>query len=184
TRCNTTLRQLKAVQETAADKLSDQRATEIEAEAKMLRGHYSFIAWRVLKNIPYIDETVPTADAPNVPNNVDVLPMIESDFQFAVQNLPSDGNPPLGDAGRVNLVAAKAYLGKVYLYQQKYAEALVLFKEVIDARPNLESIPFLNNFDVNTENGPESIFAAQHAINPDGGGDRSEERRVGQGHAA
>ncbi|MGV3762839.1 RagB/SusD family nutrient uptake outer membrane protein [Parapedobacter sp.] len=173
TRCNTTLRQLKVVQETADDKFSDQRAKEIEAEAKMLRGHYYFFLWRVFRNIPYIDETVPTADAPKVPNNVDVLPMIEADFQFAMQNLPSEGKPPLGDAGRVNQVAAKAYLGKVYLYQQKYAEALVLFKEVIDARPNLESIPFLNNFDVNTENGPESIFAAQHAINPDGSGDNA-----------
>ncbi len=172
TRCNTTLRQLKVVQETATDKFTDQRAREIEAEAKMLRGHYYFFLWRVFKNIPYIDETVPTAEAAKVPNNVDVLPMIEADFLFAVQNLPPDGKP-LGDAGRVDQVAAKAYLGKVYLYQQKHAEALVLFKEVIDARPNLEGLPFLNNFDVNTENGPESIFAAQHAINPDGGGDNA-----------
>jgi len=173
TRCNTTLRQLKVVQETATDKFSDQRAKEIEAEAKMLRGHYYFFLWRVFKNIPYIDETVSTTEAAQVPNNVDVLPMIEADFQFAAQNLPSDGEPPFGDAGRVNQVAAKAYLGKVYLYQQKYAEALALFKEVIDARPNLEGLPFLNNFDVNTENGPESIFAAQHAINPDGSGDNA-----------
>ncbi len=173
TRCNTTLRQLKAVQESSDDKFSDQRAKEIEAEARMLRGHYYFFLWRVFKNIPYIDETLSTAEAALVPNNVDVLPMIESDFQFAEQNLPSDGSSPLGDVGRVNLVAAKAYLGKVYLYQQKFAEALVLFKEVIDARPNLESLPFLNNFDVNTENGPEAIFAAQHAINPNGGGDNA-----------
>lgn len=173
TRCNTTLRQLKVVQETATDKFTDQRAKEIEAEAKMLRGHYYFFLWRVFKNIPYIDETMSTVDAAKVPNNVDVLPMIEADFQFAVQNLPADGNPPMGDKGRADQIAAKSYLGKVYLYQQKFAEALVLFKEVIAARPNLEGLPFLNNFDVNTENGPESIFAAQHAINPNGGGDNA-----------
>ncbi|GGG93568.1 glycan metabolism protein RagB [Parapedobacter pyrenivorans] len=173
TRCNTTLRQLTVVQETATDKFTDQRAKEIEAEAKMLRGHYYFFLWRVFKNIPYIDETMSTVDAAKVPNNVDVLPMIEADFQFAVQNLPADGNPPMGDKGRADQIAAKSYLGKVYLYQQKFAEALVLFKEVIAARPNLEGLPFLNNFDVNTENGPESIFAAQHAINPNGGGDNA-----------
>src|SRR5690606_11941720 len=87
-------------------------------------------------------------------------------------NLPSDGKP-LGEVGRVDQAAAKSYLGKVYLYQQKYAEALVLFKEVIAARPDLEGLPFLNNFDVNTENGPEAIFAAQHVINPDGSGDNA-----------
>lgn len=172
TRCNATLRQLRVVQEsTDGETFSAERAAEIEAEAKMLRGHYYFFLWRVFRNIPYIDETVPTADAAQVPNNVDVLPMIEADLQFAVQNL-SDVKP-LGDAGRVDGIAAKSYLAKVYLYQEKYPEALALFKEVIASRPNLEDLPFLNNFDVNTENGPESIFAAQHAINPDGGGDNA-----------
>ncbi len=172
TRCNATLRQLKVLQESGSGgRFSDQRAAEIEAEARMLRGHYYFFLWRVFRNIPYVDETISTTDAARVPNNVDVLPMIEADFQFAVQNL-SDAKP-LGDAGRVDQIAAKAYLGKVYLYQKKYPEALVLFKEVIAARPNLETLPFQNNFDVNTENGPESIFAAQHAINPDGGGDNA-----------
>src|SRR5690606_32903545 len=172
TRCNATLRQLRVVQESdGAEKFSDQRAAEIEAEARMLRGHYYFFLWRVFRNIPYVDETVATADAAQVPNNVDVLPMIEADFLFAAQTLTND--KPLGDKGRADGIAAKSYLGKVYLYQEKYAEALVLFKEVIAARPDLEDLAFLDNFDVNTENGPESIFAAQHAINPDGGGDNA-----------
>src|SRR3546814_16870318 len=94
TRCNTTLRQLKVVQETATDKFSDQRAKEIEAEAKMLRGHYYFFVWRVFKNNPYIDETVSTVDAALVPNNVNVLPMIVADFQFVLQILPPHDTPP------------------------------------------------------------------------------------------
>src|SRR5690606_24822998 len=137
TRCNATLRQLRVVQESdGAEKFSDQRAAEIEAEARMLRGHYYFFLWRVFRNIPYVDETVATADAAQVPNNVDVLPMIEADFLFAAQTLTND--KPLGDKGRADGIAAKSYLGKVYLYQEKYAEALVLFKEVIAARPDLE----------------------------------------------
>lgn len=171
TRCNATLRSLKQVQAGNSDRFSDQRASEIEAEARMLRGHYYFFLWRVFKNIPFIDETLSTTEAAQVPNNVDILPKIEADFQFAVQNLADE--KPLGDVGRVDRVAAKAYLGKLYLYQKKYPEALVLFKEVIATRPNLVTIPFLNNFNVNTENGPEAIFTAQHAINPNGGGDNA-----------
>ncbi|MFT4094639.1 MAG: RagB/SusD family nutrient uptake outer membrane protein [Niabella sp.] len=172
TRCNATLRQLKLVQESgSSDVFTAERATEIEAEAKMLRGHYYFFLWRIFKNIPYIDENVTTADAAITPNNVDVLPMIESDFKFAADNLTDE--KPLGEAGRVDGTAAKAYLGKLYLYEEKYAEALVLFKEVIAARPDLETLDFLDNFDVNTENGEESIFAAQHAINADGSGDNA-----------
>ncbi len=171
TRCNSTLRALAKLQEKGTDKFSDQRAKEIEAEAKMLRAHYYFFLWRVFKNIPYIDESLTTEQAAKTPNNVDVLPKIEEDLKFAVANLSVD--PPLGDKGRVNQIAAKAYLGKVYLYEKKYPEALALFKDVIGSRPALETIPFLDNFNVNTENGPGSIFAAQHVINPDGSGDNS-----------
>ena len=170
-RCNTTLRQLKILQEGDGDTFSQARATEIEAEARMLRGHYYFFLWRVFKNIPYIDETVSAVDAAQTSNDVDVLPFIEADFRFAVDNLAN--TPPLGDIGRVNGIAAKAYLGKLYLYQHKYPEALVLFNDVIADRPDLETLPFLDNFNVNTENGPETIFSAQHAINPDGGGDNA-----------
>lgn len=171
-RCNSTLRALQTVQESdGSDRFSDERAAQIQAEARMLRGHYYFFLWRVFRNIPYIDETISTVEAAQVPNNVDVLPMIEADFQFAIQNLTD--SKPLGDVGRVDRVAARAYLGKVYLYQNKYAEALALFKEVIDSRPNLEGLPYLNNFNINTENGPEAIFTAQHAINPNGGGDNA-----------
>ena len=171
TRCNATLRTLATVQQKSEDKFSDERAKEIEGEAKMLRGHYYFYLWRIFKHIPYIDETLSTEEAAKVPNDADVLPMIEADFKFAAENLPVES--PMGEKGRVNQIAAKAYLGKVYLYEKKYDEALPLFKEVMAARPDLVDIPFLDNFDVNTENGPGSIFAAQHVINPDGTGDNA-----------
>ena len=171
-RCNTTLRQLKQLQEGGGtDVFTEKRATEIEAEAKMLRGHYYFFLWRVFKNIPYIDETISTTDAAQTPNDVDVLPFIEADFKFAADNL--ENTSPKGDVGRVNGIAAKAYLGKLYLYEKKFSEALALFNTVIAARPDLETLPFWDNFNINTENGPENIFSAQHAINPDGGGDNA-----------
>lgn len=170
-RCNSTLKALKKLQETGSEKFSAQRAAEIEAEARLLRGHYYFYLWRVFKNIPYVDETMSTEEAAKTPNDKDVLPFIEEDFKFAMNTLTA--TPPLGDKGRVNQLAAKSYLGKLYLYQNKYPDALPLFKEVIGALPDLKTIPFLNNFDVNTENGPEAILAAQHAINPDGSGDNA-----------
>lgn len=169
-RCNTVLRQLAVVQ-SSDDPFPDERAKEIEGEAKMLRGHYYFYLWRVFKNIPYIDESLTTVDAAQTPNNTDVLPKIEEDFRVAVNNLAI--NSPMGDVGRANQISAKAYLGKVLLYEKKYSEALPLFKDVIAARPDLKTLPFLDNFDINKENGPESIWAAQQYINPDGGGDNA-----------
>lgn len=170
-RCNNTLRLLKAVQ-AGSTKLSDARAAQVEAEARFLRAHYYFFLRRVFVNIPYIDETISTEDAMKVKNDKEVYPMIEADLQFAINNLPPSW-PEEGDAGRATQVAAQAYLGKVLLYQGKHDEALPYFTAVIGARPSIETLPFRDNFDVTKENGPETIFAAQHAINPDGSGDNA-----------
>jgi len=167
-RANRTLSLLAAVQGGSGDKVSATRATEIEAEAKMLRAHYYFYLVRLFKNIPYVDETLSASEAVKVANDKDVYPMIEADLKFAADNLPVA--KPKGEVGRVDKIAAKAYLGKVYLYLKKYQEANTLFEEVIAAKPALTTLSFTDNFDITKENGPESIFAVQHSINPDGGG--------------
>lgn len=169
-RCNNTLRILAELQ-TTDKKFPDERAKQIEAEAKFLRGHYYFFLKRVFVNIPYINEKTTTAEAAVVPNDKDVMPNIQSDLEFAVANLPA--TKINGEVGRVDKISAQAYLGKILLYQKKYAEALSLFNAVIDARPDLTTLPFTDNFDITKENGPESIFAAQHIINPDGGADNA-----------
>lgn len=169
-RCNNTLRLLKAVQ-AGATKLTDARALQVEAEARFLRAHYYFFLRRVFVNIPYIDENTSSEDAMKVANDKEVYPMIQADLEFAVANLPPSWDE--ANIGRASKLAAQAYLGKVLLYQKKYGEALPLFTTVIGARPSIETLPFENNFDVTKENGPETIFASQHAINPDGGGDNA-----------
>ncbi|WP_341838399.1 RagB/SusD family nutrient uptake outer membrane protein [Chitinophaga pollutisoli] len=171
-RCNNTLKLLKVVQGGSGDKLSDTRAKEVEAEARFLRAHYYFFLRRVFAKIPYVDESMTPESALLVPNDKEVWPMIQADLQFAIDNLPPAWVNE-SDLGRASKVAAQAYMGKVLLYQNKHAEALPFFTTVIAARGALENMPFTDNFDVNRENGPETIFAAQHAINPDGSGDNA-----------
>lgn len=168
-RCNTTLKLLKNDQE-GNKEVSTERALQIEAEAKMLRAHYYFYLWRVFRNLPYIDENVSIDDAKQVPNDGDVLPKIEEDLKFAVQNLPDEKIK--GEVGRMDKRTAKAYLGKFYLYHKKYGEALPLFKDVIQGR-NLEDMYYWNNFDVTKKDGPEVVMASKHAINSNGAGDNA-----------
>ncbi|RAJ08815.1 putative outer membrane starch-binding protein [Chitinophaga skermanii] len=170
-RVNNTLRLLAAVQAGSGNKFSDTRAKEIEGEAKMLRAHYYFFLVRLFKNVPYIDENTPTSVAATTKNDKDVYPMIIADLTTAVANLPA--TKPKGEVGRVDKIAATAYLGKVLLYNKQYGPALTHFKTVMAARPDITTLNFLDNFDVTKENGPESIFAVQHAINPDGSGDNA-----------
>lgn len=170
-RCNLTLTLLKNVQNAGQnDQFSDEDATLIEAQARFLRAHYYFFLRRVFAKIPYLSDSITnTVEATQIPNDKEVYPMIEADLKMAVANLPYDKIG--GEVGRVDKYAAQSLLGKVYLYERKYAEALTEFKAVINKKPDLVGMPFENNFDINTENGPESIFTAQHIINPDGTGD-------------
>lgn len=164
-RCNSTLRILSALQSGSGMKFPEARATEIQAEARFLRAHYYFFLARAFKNVPLILET--TQDLA-VDNTADIYPAIVEDFTFAVANLPEQ--PPLAQVGRADKIAAQAYLGKVLLYQKKYAEALPLFNTVMASRPDLATLDYKANFDITRENGPESIFAVQHAVGTDGSG--------------
>jgi len=168
-RANNTLRILKADQ-AGGKTVTAARAKEIEGEARVLRAHYYFYLWRVFKNLAYVDENTTDDEAKVKPNKDDVLPKIIDDLKAGIANLPA--TKINSQAGRMDQTIAKAYLGKVYLYQKKYADALVLFKEVIGAK-DLRTMPYQNNFNVLTKDGPEVLLVSKHVINPDGSGDNA-----------
>jgi hypothetical protein len=96
------------------------------AETKFLRAYYYFDLLRLFKNIPLITAPVATADIYNIPQAApaDVYAQIEKDLKEAIAdaNLPNSV-PAASEGGRVTRGAAKALLGKVYLYEQKWAES-------------------------------------------------------------
>ena len=167
-RCNNTLKVLSSLQAGQGSvKFDDTRATQIQAEARLLRAHYYFFLVRVFKSVPLITETTTDAAVDNTP---DIYPNIVADLQYSLANLPTA--KPKGQVGRVDKYIAQAYLGKVLLYQKKYAEAYTQLNAVITAKPDLVTLSFADNFDIDKENGPESVFAVQHAVGADGtGGD-------------
>jgi starch-binding outer membrane protein, SusD/RagB family len=169
-RANAVLKLLKTADPavTAADKLA------IEAQAKFLRGHGYFELKRGFGDTPYIDETIDvsadaaagvSAGSEKVKNDQDLWPKIEADFQFAVDNLPATQ----GQVGRVNSWAAKAYLAKVYMYQNKFAAAKALFDDIIaNGRTSNNKkyglVPkYADVFKASNDNHEESVWAYQAA---------------------
>lgn len=146
--------------------VSEADKTRIEAEGKFLRGHYYFELKKIYDKTPYIDENVDyAAGIDKVSNTSDLWPMIETDLQFAFDNLPETQSA----AGRANKWAAGAYLAKAYLYQKKYAEAKALFDDVIanGKTANGKKYGLVANygdlFRIATDNNQESVFAIQSA---------------------
>lgn len=156
-----------------ASDINDTDRTRMTAEARFLRGYYHFEAKRMWNNVPFIDEnTVSFTDfsSAKVPNDQDIWPMIEADLEHAYNNLPET----LPQAGRVNKWAAGAYLAKVYLYQNKFAEARPLLETIIlngqttNGQKYELHEEFHTNFRTAGNNGKESVFAVQNSVN-DGG---------------
>jgi len=161
TRTNDVLKVLAQVPEGQIDAAA---AQQISAEARFLRAHFYFELKKVFGNIPWIDEQ--TSEV-RQPNQESVWPMIEADFQYALDNLP----PLQTQVGRANKWAAAAYLGKTYLYQSKYGEAKAMFDRVITEGHTADGQPyglvneFYKVFYAEWKNNRESVFAVQMAVN-------------------
>lgn len=132
--------------------------TQQEGEALFLRGYFNFELQKFWGNVPYISVENLVNEEFNQPNPGPIWAEIEADFQAAIDRLGDDII-----VGRANAWVAKAFLGKTYLYQGKYDEALPLFNDVINNGPYALNEEFVNNFNAAGENGPESMFAIQFA---------------------
>jgi len=125
------------------------------AEARFLRAHFNFNLTRSWRNVANI--TPEDLNDPNKPNEGPLWNQIEEDFQYAIDNLP----PVQVQSGRANQWSAKAYLGKVYLYERKYTEAAAILQDVINNGPYALLNEYNDNFGEAGEAGPESVFAIQ-----------------------
>ena len=125
-------------------------------EALFLRGYYNFELQKFYGNVPFISvENLDNLEF-NQPNPGPIWTQIEADFQTAVDNL---GNDVVN--GRANSWVAKAFLGKAFLYQEKWDQAFPLLNDVVQNGPYSLNPEFVSNFNFAGENGPESMFAIQ-----------------------
>jgi starch-binding outer membrane protein, SusD/RagB family len=90
--------------------------TRYTAECKALRANYYFNLVRMFKNVPLITTPLATSEYYSVlqATPAAVYTQIEKDLTEAIGALPA--TVPAADAGRFTQGAAKALLGKVYLY--------------------------------------------------------------------
>lgn len=170
-RANDVLRVLEKIPEGG---ITPEEALQIKAEAVFLRGLNHLKAAQIYGNVPYVDETVNFENGNyNVTNTEPVWPKIEADFQFAADNLSS--TKP--DAGRANSWAAKSFLAKAYMMQDKYSEAKPLLEDIIangmtaNGKKYQLVDKYFDTYNPATKNSSESIFAVQNSVNDGSGGD-------------
>ena len=144
------------------DKIDFQGKEHIIAEARFLRAYYYFELVKFFGDIPLIiDKRIGIEEAMQLPRTpkAEVYAQIEEDFTYAASVL----NPVASQKGRATKGAALAFLGKAYLYQNKFAQAASTFDEVI-AMGMYSLIPDYNQlFSASNENNSETVFDVQYS---------------------
>ena len=121
---------IKVLQTTTIAGLADAAKNRYIAEATFLRAHYYFDLVRTFKNVPLITSPLAPSDIYNQTqaDPAAVYASVEADLQAAIPILPATVSG--SELGRITQGAAIALLGKVYLYDKKYAQAAAQFAKV------------------------------------------------------
>jgi len=136
------------------------------AEARFLRAFFNFNLVRFFGEIPIKPEgRFELGDEIDIPrfSVEDVYAHIEDDLLYAVENMSTTSEEPW----RVNQFAAKALLGKVYLYMEEFGKSAEELNDVINSGQyhllgTQGDEDFANLFEFSGENGPESVFEIQY----------------------
>ena len=141
--------------------LSEQTRTQIEAEARFLRGFFYYSLYRGYNGGSVIIHTTPPQSSEDFykspsPAN-EVFNLIKSDLEFAYTNLPQQYENSQ-DLGRATWGAATAMLGKLHINAHNYDLAKMKFKEILDSNLYSLTANIGDNFDAEHEMNSESIF--------------------------
>jgi hypothetical protein len=133
-------------------------------EVYFLRAYYYFHLVRFFGDVPlFTDKRLGLSESKTLKRapKADVYKQIEADLTEAVSALPAIQV----EKGRATKYAAQALLGKVYLYQNKFAEAATVLDEVINSNAFTLVPDFGSIFLASGENGSESVFEIQYSNN-------------------
>jgi starch-binding outer membrane protein, SusD/RagB family len=172
------------INEIPENKLSQIRKRKYIGEAEFLRALYYFLLVTRFGDIPLVTNSNDNGlGVPKSPTTL-IWAQIEKDLTFAAANCLSRANE---EKGRATSGAAWALLGKAHLFQASeshdpadYEAAKTAFLKVTnDPAYYLES-RYLNNFEEETEHGPESLFEVEFNATL-GNDDRWSSDRAGTG---
>jgi tetratricopeptide (TPR) repeat protein len=133
----------------------------IIAEAKFLRAYYYFELVKYFGDVPLIiDKRIGIEEALQIARSpkAEVYAQIEKDLQESSAVL----NTVASQKGRATKGAALSFLGKVYLYQNKFAEAAATFDEVIASGSYSLTPSYTDLFSVANENNAETVFDVEY----------------------
>lgn len=136
-------------------------------EAQFLRALYYFDLVRAFGGVPLVIDTNPDFKLPRSEKSA-VYDLIIDDLSSAIASLPHKKEYASNDLGRANKDAAKALLAKVYIFNNRFAEAESLLLNIIESGDFGLELDYYDANGPNGEHGIESLFEIG-AISSDNG---------------
>lgn len=138
-------------------------------ENRFLRAYYYFFLVRSFGGVPLILTPLsPSEFSQTRATAEEVYAQIEADLLAAAEVLPQSYGA--ADVGRATEGAARALLGKVYLFQGEYQNAYDQLRQVIDSGVYSLYPTYRQLFTQAGENSSESVFEVQNTTLEAGGG--------------
>lgn len=174
-RTNLALEKIPGIEITGEDPAGFPLKQRLLAEARFMRSLYNFYLvahWNqpIFLDYPVYDLNAPYTNSP--PERF--WTQIEQDLRFAIDHLPEQSQYASKDQGRATRGAARALLGKSYLYQQEWQKAREMFQLVMNSGEYELSLPRGAKDSIDYVNAYMANFTAYDLPASDGGVYRSE----------
>ena len=143
------------------DKTDFSNKNNVLGQARFLRAYYYFELTKWFGDVPLVvDQRIDfglQTELDRTPR-AEVYAQIEADLIFASNNLPYTQT----ETGRITKGAALGLLGRAYLYQNKFQEAVNTLDELINQGPHSLVSDFSTLFENENENTSEAVFEVQY----------------------
>lgn len=153
------------------DDLDEQVKTLIIGQAKFLRGVFFYRLANYYGGVPLIVEELSASSNLEIPRATteETWKQVETDMKDAAAVLP-DAWENAADIGRATRLSALAFLAKVYLWQERWAEAVTTSEQIISADQNDLLPDYRDVFLETNENNKEILFSTQFRPGTEGEG--------------
>lgn len=162
---------LAVIAENKIPELTPEKSKKWEGELKFLRAFVYSQLMFYYGDVPLITSPITPAEAKALTRTAktEVYNLVIADLDFAIANL--DKTPNNGQFGRPTTQLASAFKGKVYLYENKWAEAASTFKNVMALEGNevLLDPDYESLFRGKNEQSKEILFSIQYVGESQGG---------------
>ncbi|MBT2160767.1 RagB/SusD family nutrient uptake outer membrane protein [Zobellia barbeyronii] len=144
--------------------MEQSKIDRMAAEVRFLRASTYFYISQFWGSAPLVTKTLTPDEANNVDkaSKAELVSFIISELKASAEDLPSFGELSGSEEGRASKQAALAFLGRMYLGEQNFAEASKVFKEIIDMGENIIDPDYASLFTPVNEASSENIFSTQY----------------------